>query len=328
MTNAPVLVTGGSGFVGPYLIAALEAANRPVVALGHAPERVAGAPWPPAVSPSWVDVDLRDRSALDALVAEVRPSEIYHLAALSSVAESFKDPVPTYDVNVMGTVHLLDAVRRHARDSRVLVVSSAEVYGGVTSPLSEESPFYPANPYAASKVAAEMIAVEQYRSHGLQVVRARAFNHTGPGQMARFVVASFAKQIAQIEAGRQAPVMGVGNLSARRDFLDVRDVVDAYVALMAHGEAGRAYNVCSGQAVAMQDILDGFLAEAKVSITVEVDPALVRPVDVPELVGSHAALSAATGWAPRIPLRQTLADVLAYWRWKVPYLGDAVTALA
>ncbi|MNS22421.1 GDP-6-deoxy-D-mannose reductase [compost metagenome] len=328
MTNAPVLVTGGSGFVGPYLIAALEAANRPVVALGHAPERVAGAPWPPAVSPTWVDVDLRDRSAIDRLIADVQPAEIYHLAGLSSVADSFADPAPTYEVNVMGTLYLLDAVRRFARDSRVLSISSAEVYGGLTSPLTESCPFYPANPYAASKVAAEMIAVEQHRSHGLQVIRARAFNHTGPGQLARFVVASFAKQIAQIEAGRQAPVMGVGNLSARRDFLDVRDVVDAYVALMGHGEAGRAYNVCSGRAVAMQDILDGFLAEAKVTITVEVDPALVRPVDVPELVGSHAALSAATGWAPRIPLRQTLADVLAYWRWKVPYLGDAVTAMA
>jgi GDP-4-dehydro-6-deoxy-D-mannose reductase len=328
MTNAPVLVTGGSGFVGPYLIAALEAANRPVVALGQAPERVAGAPWPPAVSPTWVDVDLRDRRALDRLVAEVQPAEIYHLAGLSSVADSFADPAPTYEVNVMGTLYVLDAVRRFVPDARVLLVSSAEVYGGLTSPLTEACPFYPANPYAASKVAAEMIAVEQYRSHGLQVIRARAFNHTGPGQVPRFVVASFAQQIAQIEAGRQAPVMGVGNLSARRDFLDVRDVVDAYVALMGHGEAGRAYNVCSGQAVAMQDILDGFLAEAKVAITVEVDPALVRPVDVPELVGSHAALSAATGWAPRFPLRQTLADVLAYWRWKVPYLGDAVTALA
>jgi GDP-4-dehydro-6-deoxy-D-mannose reductase len=142
------------------------------------------------------------------------------------------------------------------------------------------------------------------------------------------VVPSFAQQIAQIEAGRQAPVLGVGNLAARRDFLDVRDVVEAYVALMAKGEPGAAYNVCSGHAVAMQELLDGLLAEAKVAISVERDPALFRPLDVPELVGSHAALTEATGWQPRIPIRQTLHDVLAYWRLKVPFLGDAVTTMA
>ncbi|MOA24531.1 GDP-6-deoxy-D-mannose reductase [compost metagenome] len=173
-----------------------------------------------------------------------------------------------------------------------------------------------------------MAGLEQFRSHGLQVIRARAFNHTGPGQLPRFVVSAFAKQIAQIEAGRQAPVMGVGNLSARRDFLDVRDVVQAYVALMERGEAGCAYNVCSGRAVAMQTILDGFLANAKVGIEVERDPALFRPVDVAELVGSNEALMAATGWQPRIPLEQTLADVLAYWRAQVPFFGDAVTTMA
>lgn len=329
MTNqAPVLVTGGAGFVGPYLIAALEALGRPVVALGKAPAAVAGSAWPPVVSPEWRDVDLRDRQALDALIADVQPAEIYHLAALSSVADSFLDPAPTYDVNVMGTVYLLDAVRRHAPRARVLFVSSAEVYGGLTSPLTEQSPFAPANPYAGSKVAAEMVCVEQVRSHDLQIVRARAFNHTGPGQLPRFVVSAFAKQIAQIEAGRQAPVMGVGNLSARRDFLDVRDVVEAYVALMARGQAGAAYNVCSGRAVAMQDILDGFLASAKVAITVERDPALFRPVDVAELVGDNAAIQAATGWQPRFALSQTLDDVLAYWRGQVPFLGDAVSVMA
>lgn len=329
MTNqAPVLVTGGSGFVGPYLIAALEALGRPVVALGRAPETVAGAPWPPAVSPEWRDVDLRDRAAIDRLIADVQPAEVYHLAGLSSVADSFIDPAPTYEVNVLGTVYLLDAIRRFVPPARVLLISSAEVYGGLSSPLDETCPFAPANPYAASKVAAEMVAVEQFRSHGLQVVRARAFNHTGPGQLPRFVVAAFAQQIAQIEAGRQSPVMGVGNLSARRDFLDVRDVVNAYLALMAKGSAGAAYNVCSGRAVAMQEILDGFLAAAKVSITASRDETLFRPVDVPELVGSHAAITQATGWTPAIPLRQTLADVLAYWRWKVPYLGDAVSVMA
>lgn len=328
MTPRPVLVTGGAGFVGPYMIAALERRGLPVVALGHAPERVSGAPLPPEVAPAWRALDLVDRTAVDAMIAEVRPAAVYHLAALSSVAASFEDPVPTYQTNVMGTLHLLDAIRRHAPDCRVLLVSSAEVYGGVTSPLTEESPFWPANPYAASKVAAEMIGVEHQRAHGMHVVRARAFNHTGPGQTPRFVVSSFAKQIAQIEAARQAPVLGVGNLSARRDFLDVRDVVEAYLALVDRGEPGKAYNVSSGRAIAMQSLLDGLLAHAKVGIEVETDPALLRPVDVPELVGSHAALTAATGWEPKIPIDQTLLDVLEYWRMRVPFLGEPATSFA
>lgn len=328
MSQAPILVTGGSGFVGSYLIALLEAAGRRVVALGQPPQPVVGAPLPPAIHPTWHDVDLRDREMVDDLIADLRPAEVYHLAGLASVADSFLDPAPAYQVNMMGTLYVLDAVRRFAPTARVLVVSSAEVYGGLTSPLTEDCPFYPGNPYAASKVGAEMVAVEQFRSHGLQVVRARAFNHTGPGQVPRFAIPSFAKQIAEIEAGRQSPVLRVGNLAARRDFLDVRDVVDAYVALMAKGEAGKAYNVCSGRAVAMQDLLDGLLAEAKVAIAVERDEALFRPLDVPEVVGSHAALTAATGWEPKLPIRQTLADTLGYWRMKVPFLGDAVTAMA
>ena len=324
----PILVTGGAGFVGPYLIAALEKRGSRVVALGHPPERLSGCEWPPAVSPEWRALDLVDRTAVDHLIAEVRPAAIYHLAALSSVAASFEDPVPTYQTNVMGTLHLLDAVRRHAPGCRVLLVSSAEVYGGVSSPLTEQSPFYPANPYAASKVASEMIGVEHFRAHGMPIIRARAFNHTGPGQTPRFVVSSFAKQIAQIEAARQAPVLGVGNLSARRDFLDVRDVVEAYVALVEKGEPGAAYNVASGKAIAMQSLLDGLLAHAKVGIEVEIDPALLRPVDVPELVGSHDALTAATGWAPRIGIEQTLEDVLDYWRMRVPFLGEPATSFA
>jgi GDP-4-dehydro-6-deoxy-D-mannose reductase len=328
MSNAPVLVTGGSGFVGPYLISALERAGKRVVALGSAPELLTGGGFPPAIAPEWLPVDLNDRPAVEAAIARVRPAETYHLAALSSVADSFQDPVPTYQTNLMGTVYLLDALRRHAPRGRVLLVSSAEVYGGLRSPLTEDCPFAPANPYAASKAAAEMAAIEVFRAHGLPVIRARAFNHTGPGQSPRFVVSAFAKQIAQIESGRQDPVLGVGNLSARRDFLDVRDVVEAYLALMGSGVPGEAYNVCSGRAVAMQAMLDGLLALAKVGITVETDPALVRPVDVPELVGSPAKLQAATGWTPRIPLEQTLADVLAYWRARTPMLGDAVTSFA
>lgn len=322
------LVTGGSGFVGPYLIAALEGRGRAVTALGEPPAPSVRTALPPAVSPRWRSVDLLDRAAVDALIEDLRPTELFHLAALSSVAASFEDPVPTYMTNVMGTVHLLDAIRRFAPACRVLLVSSAEVYGGLTSPLSETSPLAPANPYAASKAGAEMAGLEHWRAHGIPVIRARAFNHTGPGQSPRFVVSAFAKQIAQIEAGRQDPVIGVGNLTARRDFLDVRDVVEAYLALAERGAPGEAYNVCAGQAVSMQEILDRLIDQAKVGITVERDAAMMRPVDVPELVGDHAKLRRDTGWAPEIPLEQTLVDVLAYWRRQVPYWGDASSSMA
>ncbi|HEY9720840.1 MAG TPA: GDP-mannose 4,6-dehydratase [Oscillatoriaceae cyanobacterium] len=325
MSAITTLVTGGSGFVGPYLIAALEALGRDVVALGEAPAR-GTRHYPPEIRPRWRQIDLCDRHAVEAIVRETRPAELYHLAALSSVAASFEDPSQTYQTNLMGTVYLLEAVRRHAPDARVLLVSSAEVYGGLSSPLDENCPFAPANPYAASKVGAEMAGLAYFRAHGLGVVRARAFNHTGPGQLDRFVIAAFAKQIALIEAGRQEPLLRVGNLSARRDFLDVRDVVAAYTALMARGAAGAAYNVASGRAVAMQALLDQLLACSSADVRVETDPALLRPVDVPELVGDRRAIGEATGWEPRIPLDQTLSDVLADWRERVRMLGTPLLA--
>lgn len=322
---AITLVTGGSGFVGPYLIAALEALGREVVALGEPPPP-GTRHYPPAIAPRWRLVDLCDRHAVEAIVRETRPDEVYHLAALSSVATSFEDPAQTYQVNVLGTVYLLEALRRHAPHARMLLVSSAEVYGGLSSPLHESCPFAPANPYAASKVGAEMAALAYARAHGLGVVRARAFNHTGPGQADRFVIGAFAKQIALIEAGKQEPLLRVGNLSARRDFLDVRDVVDAYTSLLARGRAGAAYNVASGRAVAMRELLDQLLACSSADVRVETDPALLRPVDVPELVGDRRAIGEATGWEPRIPLAETLSDVLADWRERIRVIGAPALA--
>lgn len=321
----PILVTGASGFVGPWLLAALaERGWGPITALGEPP--VDPVPALPAVT--WRSGDVRDPAALDALVAEVRPAVVFHLAAQASVAASLEDPGATFEVNALGTLRLLDALRRHAPLARTLLVSSAEVYGQRSGRLGEELAPAPANPYAASKAAAEQVACAFARAYGLAVVMARPFNHTGPGQSARFAPGAFARQIALIEAGRQAPVIRVGNLEARRDFLDVRDVVRAYLALAERGEPGRAYNVCRGEAVALQAILDGLLAHAKVGIDVEPDPALMRPSDVPELVGEPAALRAATGWTPTIPLEVTLADLLADWRRRIPFLGDVASNLA
>ena len=321
----PVLVTGASGFVGPWLLDALAAAGQgPITALGEPP----AAPVPALPAVTWHPGDVRDAAALDALVAEVRPATVFHLAAQASVAASLEDPGATFEVNALGTLRLLDALRRHAPASRTLLVSSAEVYGPRGGRLAEDLALAPANPYAASKAAAEQVATAFARSYGLAVVVARPFNHTGPGQTARFAPGSFARQIAMIEAGRQAPVIRVGNLAARRDFLDVRDVVRAYLALAAHGAPGRAYNVSRGEAVPIQAILDGLLALAKVGIDVERDPALMRPADVPELLGDPQALHAATGWTPAIPLATTLADLLAQWRRQVPFFGDAASGFA
>lgn len=321
----PVLVTGASGFVGPWLLAALAGHGwGPLTALGEPPAD----PVPALPAVTWRPGDVRDAAALDALVAEVRPAAVFHLAAQASVAASLEDPGATFEVNALGTLRLLDALRRHAPAARVLLVSSAEVYGPRGGRLAEDLAPAPANPYAASKAAAEQVAAAFARSYGLHVVVARPFNHTGPGQSARFAPGAFARQIAMIEAGRQAPAIRVGNLEARRDFLDVRDVVEAYVALAARGEAGRTYNVSRGEAVPIQAILDGLLAHAKVGIDVERDPALMRPADVPALEGDPGALRRATGWAPAIPLDVTLGDLLADWRRRMPFLGDVAGSFA
>ena len=312
------LLTGVSGFVGPWLLAALPPG--PVHALGEAP---AGAP----AQVQWHPGDVRDAATLDALVAATAPTQVYHLAAQSSVAASLEDPATTFETNATGTLRLLDALRRHAPAARVLLVSSAEVYGPRAGVLAEALAPMPANPYAASKAAAEAVAQAFARSYGLAVVVARPFNHTGPGQGPRFAPGAFARQIAMIERGRQAPTLRVGNLDARRDFLDVRDVVQAYVALMARGTPGEVYNVCRGEAVPIQAILDGLLAHAQVGVTIERDPQLMRPADVPLLAGDPAKLHA-LGWAPRIPLATTLADLLASWRDQLPYVGDATSHLA
>lgn len=301
-----ILITGATGFVGPHLLTAVRAAHpeAELVATGHEP---AGGEAPGV---SWRQLDLADPEALEALAAEVRPAHVYHLAARSSVAASFQDPGATFAVNADGTLRLLEALRRRAPEARTLFISSAEVYGGASALPDEQAPFAPATPYAASKAAAEMVCLAAWRAFKQPVIRARAFNHTGPGQTADFVAGAFATQIARIEAGLQKPVVSVGNLEARRDFLDVRDVVAAYVALMASGRPGEVYNVASGASIRMRELLDGLLDHAKVSIAIRPDPERMRPSDVPELVGDAAKLRRETGWVPRYALETTLLDLL------------------
>jgi GDP-4-dehydro-6-deoxy-D-mannose reductase len=263
------------------------------------------------------EVEITDPAALLTAVSDAAPDAIYHLAALTHVGQSWDEPLRVFEVNVIGTGALLAAARECGTNPRILVTSSAEVYGAVTDPgrlpLREDSPTAPLTPYAASKLAAEALVAQAHLGHGQHVITVRPFNHIGPGQSPNFAVPALARRI--VEAERQGVgTIPVGNLSARRDFTDVRDVVRAYRLLIEMGRPGGVYNVCSGRDVSIRAIADRLLGLAGTSLEFETDPSLVRPVEVPVLRGDPGRLEEATGWKPEVPLEQTLADVLAYWQ--------------
>ncbi|HTD33245.1 MAG TPA: GDP-mannose 4,6-dehydratase [Candidatus Elarobacter sp.] len=298
-----VLVTGARGFVGRHLTAALRERGHEVLATDHAAHDDALA------------VDVTDTLAVLGALELAQPDAVAHLAAQASVPDSLADPGGTFRVNARGTLNVLDAARtlgEHGARPRVLVVSSADVYGTqppAAYPLRETTAPLPRNPYAASKVAAEALALAYARSFRVDAVVARAFNHTGPGQDERFAIPAFAAQLARVEAGVERTIL-VGNLEASRDVLDVRDVCAAYVLLLeGRGEAGEIYNVCSGTATTMRELLRRLIEIARVPVEVREDPARMRPADVPVSVGDPAKLRAATGWSPRIPLAAALRAV-------------------
>ena len=290
------LITGGKGFVGHWLAAHLKDSGDEVVVVD-------------------VETDVSDGAALRRVVADAVPEAIYHLAAMTHVGESWDNPSEVLRVNVLGTAEVLAAARALAHPPTVLVVSSAEVYGVVSPeqlPLGEDTPTAPATPYAASKLAAEAVALQAWRGYRQPVIVVRPFNHIGPGQSPNFAVPALAKRI--VEARKSgASSLRVGTLTTRRDFTDVRDVVVAYRLLILHGTPGTTYNVCSGRDVAISEVADDLLALAHADLELVTDPDLVRPVDVPVLRGDPGLLQAATGWAPSIPLATTLADVLTSW---------------
>ncbi len=268
-----------------------------------------------------VNLDILDRAATERLIAGFCPDYIFHLAAQSSVALSWKRPDLTVDVNIKGAVYVLEAVRRVAERTghkpRVLLVGSGEEYGYIEEtelPIREENPIRPGNIYAATKACQNLLGQIYARAYGLDVMMIRAFNIIGPGQTTQFVVSDFCKQAADIEAGKQPPVLSVGNLSARRDFTDVRDVVRAYGMLAQTGKSGVTYNVGSGRDIAISLVLAEILRQAKCEIRVETDPDRMRPSDVPVIAADISRLLEATDWKPEIPLEQTIGDVLDYWR--------------
>lgn len=313
-----VLITGVSGFVGGHLADALLA--RGITSLfGIVGPRSRLRPELQAKVTSF-EGDLCQAAFVDHVMTQAQPDYIYHLAGQASVSAAWGDPWPSFEINVRPQVNLFAAMLRQSSPARFLSITSSKVYGEAADlpmPIHEGLPLHPDNPYGVSKAAQDLLAQQYFLSHQLPIIRVRPFNHIGPGQSPDFVSAAFARQIARAEAGQQPPEMKVGNLAAERDFSDVRDVVQAYIALMDRGEPGQVYNVGSGRAVPVQQLLDILLSLARVDIKVVPDPARMRPADQPLSYGDISKIQQHVNWQPRISLETSLRDILDDWRQQV-----------
>ena len=312
-----ILITGCTGFVGGYLVEQCRIRYPQAELFG-----LSGHPTFHTARPGMSDVkllvaDITQPEAIRKVVAQSQPYLIIHLAAQSSVSASWKDPLGTLKVNAGGTIHLLEALRSEQLTPRIVLIGSGEQYGMVRpedNPIREECPFRPANPYAVSKAVQDLYGYQYFVAYGLPILRARPFNHIGPRQTSTFVVANFARQIALIEAEKAEPVLSVGNLQARRDFLPVEDVVAAYLAVAEQGQPGEAYNIGSGQARSIRAILVLLLTFTGTAIQLREDPARLRPVDVPLLEANTSRLRADTNWEPAVQFEFALQRTLDYWR--------------
>jgi len=305
----PPLVTGATGFAGSHLVDHLLQHEPRVAAWAHRRERE-----PHLAADSrvlWDSVDLLDRKAVASALAALHPSVIYHCAGMAHVGESWSEPVRALRVNVLGTHHVLEGVRDATLSCPVLVTGSALVYRPSNTFLREDDPIGPSDPYGVSKLAQEMLATRQLHA---PVFIVRPFNHAGPRQSPTYVTSSFARQIAEIEAGLHEPVLHVGNLESERDITDVRDTVRAYHLVVKHGRPARPYNVCSGRAYRIRDLLDRLIGRSRTPIRIDFDPARLRPSDNPIIAGDRTRIKAETGWEPSIAIQQTLDDLLDYWR--------------
>jgi GDP-4-dehydro-6-deoxy-D-mannose reductase len=311
----PILITGAAGFAGSHLLDRLSGAGDAARDQTHivAWHRPGGTPPATGRNVTWQAVDVVDADAVTRAIALRPPAAVYHCAGAAHVGRSWENTTSTFEINVRGTHHLLDGLRRAGVRAKVIIPSSAMVYQSSDDVLTEDHPLVPHSPYALSKLAQEMVGTRA-RADGLHVTIARAFNHVGPRQDPFFAASGFARRIADIEAGKWKPELAVGNLDARRDITDVRDTVRAYQLILERGTDGRTYNVCTGRAIAIGALLDKLLSRARVAITVRVDPARYRPNDVPLLLGDPTRLTTELGWLPEISLDQTIDDLLAYWR--------------
>ncbi len=306
------LIIGGAGFVGGYLIRELAENGHEVHATCLANETIS------AENCTVHTLDIMDRESIGRLLDEISPDTVFHLAAQSSVSVSWKKPQLTAEINVVGTINVLEAVKDdEKKDIRIILIGSGEEYGFIrpdACPLSEEEPLHPGNIYAATKACGEMIGSIYARAYKMDVVMVRAFNHSGPGQSTTFVISDFCKQIADIEKGMAEPVISVGNLSAMRDFTDVRDVVRAYRLLADKGVSGTVYNVGRGKAVPISMILETALSYAECDIETVTDPKRMRASDIPIIEPDVSRIKADTGWSAVITVEQTIKDTLDHWR--------------
>ena len=305
----PSLVTGATGFAGSHLVDQLLEEQQSVAAWSHHGGREPKLLDDPRVR--WSAVDLLDRVAVSRALAELQPSAVYHCAGIAHVGESWSEPVRALSVNVLGTHHVLEGIWDAGLDCPLLVTGSALVYRASTSLLREDDPVGPSDPYGVSKLAQEMLAAGRAQA---PIFIVRPFNHAGPRQSPTYATSSFARQIAEIEAGRREPVLRVGNLESRRDITDVRDTVRAYQLVVQRGQPRRPYNVCSGEAYRVRDLLDALIGLSRASIDIQVDPSRLRPSDNPVIAGDRSRIGAEAGWTPEIPIERTLEDLLNYWR--------------
>ena len=308
--SRPILITGAAGFVGTHLLERLGIGSAPLVGWF----RPGAEPVVPHAAATWASVEMLDRDAVVRALETLRPAAVYHLAGAAHAGQSWRHTRETYEGNVLATYHLFEGLRRLGQGPRVLVTGSATVYAPQSEPIMDDAPFGPQSPYATSKLAQDLLARRAWTDDGIPTVVARSFNHIGPGQHPSFVASGIARQIAMIEAGRQPPVITLGNLEPRRDLMDVRDTVRAYVAMMERGKPGETYNVCSGRAIAIGELVERLVAQSRIHVTIAQDPALFRPNDAPLLVGDHSRLTADTGWSPQIAIDKTVVDLVEYWR--------------
>jgi GDP-4-dehydro-6-deoxy-D-mannose reductase len=304
-----ILVTGAGGFAGSHLLDLLVTSGADIVAW-HRPGTA-----PPRENDriAWQEVDLLDRLMVADAIRRRPPDAVYHLAGYAHVGRAWDETVATFETNVRGTHVLLEALREASRQVPLLVPSSAMIYRPATDPLSEDHEVLPSSPYGVSKLAQEMLAVRGC-ADGIGTRIARAFNHVGPRQDPAFAASGFARQIAEIEAGVRDPEIVVGNLDAKREITDVRDTVRAYRLILERGIPGRPYNVCSGRALAIGEVVDQLVSKSRVRVGIRVDPSRFRPNDLPIVEGNPTRIREELGWTPEIPLQQTLEDLLNYWR--------------
>ncbi len=309
------LITGGRGFVGTHLARLLESKGHEVQALDLA--------GPPGETPHH-ECNILDFDRLVAFFRAIKPDWVVHLAGWSSVGTSFRDPTRAFEVNAQGTVNVLEAVRGLGLDSKILFVSSGEVYGAseTEAPLTEESPVAPVSPYALGKACAELSCLYYEGIGGVKLIIARSFNHTGPGQTDAFALPAFARQVAEAEKGKREPVLRVGNLDVVRDFMDVRDIARAYHILLEEGKPGSLYNVCSSRPHRLRDLVDKLISMSEVQMRIEVERERWRAAEIPAIVGDNARMARDTGWRAEIPIETTLNDLLDYWRKKVSAQGS------